>query len=89
MRFASIFKKIKNLEKKLYHDKIIDIERLEVFSDYKAAAKALHRHPIRILNAIDESARINGRLLERLDEWLKWDSACKERYTKDRNIYFY
>lgn len=68
---------------------IIDIERLEVWRTVSAFAKENKCSVPYVTQSIASARRAKGRLLEYFDEWIVWDNACKEQYTRDRGIYFY
>jgi hypothetical protein len=87
MRYQALFEKIKVLNRgkaKLY----IDVENLELFRGLGEVSKKLGKHAVQCSEAISHLQRINGRLIEKFDEWQKWDNWEKERYTKKNNIFF-
>jgi hypothetical protein len=87
MRYQALFEKIKVLNRgkaKLY----IDVENLELFRGLGEVSKKLGKHAVQCSEAISRLQRINGRLIEKFDEWQKWDNWEKERYTKKNNIFF-
>lgn len=87
MRYQALFEKIKVLNRgkaKLY----IDVENLELFKGLNEVSKKLGKHAVQCSVAISNLQRINGRLIEKFDEWQKWDNWEKERYTKKNNIFF-
>ena len=78
-----------NPEQLMHRSGIIDIERLEVWPTLSAFAKEYHCSVPYVTESIALARRAKGRLLEYFDEWIVWDNACKEQYTRDRGIYFY
>lgn len=67
----------------------IDVETLEIFRGLGDLSKKLKKSGVQCCEYIANFRRINGRLIEKFEEWKKWDNWEKERYTKKNNIFFY
>lgn len=67
---------------------VIDIETLEIYSSYLDFAEKIKTHPVNVSRCIYTACRCKGYRIEYFEEWIKWDNAVKEKYTRKNNIYF-
>lgn len=94
--FSKLFNQIKILSSGQCLDEVkfvkakpvIDIETLEIYSSYLDFAEKTKIHPFYVSRCLSTADRCKGYRIEYFEEWIKWDNAVKEKYTRKNNIYF-